>query len=80
MVFWCYASLQQALNFSFPQTWKLCSCVVVSLVNELYCVFEHNPILFTECYPNPNPHAWTVFLYGLVHDEFFHFLYMQISV
>lgn len=68
------------LNFSFPQTWKMLpkhykidTCVVVSLVNEQYCVFEHNPILFNKCYPNPYPHAWNVFLYGLVHGECFHF-------
>ena len=27
----------------------------MSLVNEQYCVFEHNGLLFNECFPNPIP-------------------------
>lgn len=71
---------RNTLNFSFPQTWKLLpkhykvdTRAIVSLVNEMYCVCEHNPILFNERYPNPIPHTWIVFLYGLMHVECFHF-------
>ena len=32
-----------------------CEVRTVSLVNEQYCVFEHNGLLFKECFPNPIP-------------------------
>lgn len=40
--------------------------IFVHLVNDMYCVCEHNPKLFNTHYHDNKPHNWTIYLYGLI--------------